>query len=189
MIAIGYVVFAYSKATIGEGGDLISFIVYRPVQGLTASDNKWWLAFACGPIVSEIYFTVFYFAIKKFDLKTIGREQNDGSSKVSMLLDTGAKTIDKKNLTKAEKKQLKQQGSEFERAKAILQLLGGWENIEKLENCFSRLRVTLKTARNITDIEVKQIGCVGLKTITDVSYQIVVGIQVEEVKQAMIRMK
>ncbi|WP_368486937.1 PTS transporter subunit EIIC [Spiroplasma sp. DGKH1] len=180
MVAVGYVVWGAIGASVGVGGDLISFIVYGPLQGI---GTKWWLVFPCGVVDAAIYFAVFYFAIKKFNIKTIGREDETQSTKMGAILDTGAKDTNSKKRDKATN------SPNYLMAQKILKLLGGWANIAKLENCFSRLRITLKNPLEISDADVKAVGAVGVKTISPTSHQIIVGIQVEDVKQQMIKMK
>ena len=99
MVTVGYVVWGAIGSSVGVGGDLISFIVYGSLQG---NGTKWWLVFPCGAVDAAIYFTVFYyFAIKKFNIKTIGREDDAQTTKMGEILDMGAKDNSGKKRYKA----------------------------------------------------------------------------------------
>lgn len=182
MVGVGYVVFAFAKARIGLGGELPTWIIYGPVQGL---GTRWWLALICGPIWSFIYFNVFYFSIKKFDIKTIGRSKE---IKTNALMNNFVGDALKAPIKKDKKGiKAKAKRSEEVMAEKILDLIGGWNNIEKLTNCFSRLRITFNQPIELTDEQVKAVGAVGLIKISNVSYQIVCGAQVESVRNFMER--
>lgn len=179
MIGIGYVIFAAFHAQIGMGGDIFVFTIYGPIQGLY---TKWWLAFILGPVDAALYYSVFYFSIKLKDIQTLGR-QKEGTENKALNAVLGVDSMsdlvsDKKG---KKPKKIKNQ-AEITIAEGFLILVGGWKNIETLTNCFTRLRVTLKEPRVITDQDVKSIGAVGLKTISEISYQFVCGPQVEMVR-------
>lgn len=81
-----------------------------------------------GLVFGAIYFVVFYFLIKKLDLKTPGREDDDEdeegmASTVSNDLDV--------------------------RAYQTIQGLGGQDNIEQVDYCTTRLRMSVADADKV----------------------------------------
>ena len=108
-------------------------------------------------VFAVIYFVVFYFAIKKFNLKTPGREDDD------MLLDE-----EQEHGSKAK-------GNLAEQAEGILNSIGGKENIESLDACITRVRVTLKDGSVINESELKKLGATGVMKMGEKNFQIVVG--------------
>lgn len=69
-------------------------------------------------------------------------------------------------------------------AVAILEAVGGANNVEHLTNCATRLRFTLKDASNIDKSQVESIpGVLAAIPQSDTSYQIVIGPTVEDMRK------
>ncbi len=96
--------------------------------------------FALGALVSA-------FMIKKFDFATPGRKGNYIDSRDS----------------KESKKENKGKASDDGLAEKIIAILGGRENIELVDACMTRLRVTVKDASKVGELEEwKALGAMGL---------------------------
>ena len=108
-----------------------------------------------GLIFAAIYFVVFYFVIKKFDLKTPGREDEELEES------TGSSS--------------KASGSLAEKAAGILENIGGKENIESIDACITRIRLTVKDGEQINQPALKKLGATGIMKLDSKNYQIVVG--------------
>lgn len=111
-----------------------------------------------------VYFVVFTFLIKTFNLKTPGRAvegtENDREPK---------EKVDVKNV---------------EQIMHIINGLGGKDNILTVDNCFTRLRVSIKDPAKLNEAEINQLENSGIvKKDTDI--QIVYGLQVADVKRAV----
>lgn len=119
-----------------------------------------WLIWPVGIAFFALYFVVFYFTIKAMDIKTPGREDED-SEEVPAL---GVK------------------GSE--RAAKILEALGGKENIEVLDSCITRLRLTLKDVTKVDKSALKALGSAGV-LIAGNSAQVIFGTQAESIMEDM----
>jgi N-acetylglucosamine PTS system EIICBA or EIICB component len=89
-----------------------------------------------GLAFGAVYFVLFYFAIKKFNLKTPGRE-------------------DDTDITFAG-------GSAEELPANILEAFGGKENILVLGACITRLRIEVKDKANVDKDRLKQLGAAGV---------------------------
>lgn len=123
-----------------------------------------------GLVFTGIYFIVFRFLILKFDFKTPGREDDEEEIKFH---------------TKADFKE-KQAGGKVEKqslAAAILEGLGGKDNIIDVTNCATRLRVNVKDEKLVqSDSYFKSIGTHGLKA-TKTNIQVIVGLKVPSVRE------
>ena len=93
-----------------------------------------------------IYFFLFGFFIRKFNLKTPGREDDGEEAKL---------------YTKKDYKQ-KQASGDYDRAQMILAGLGGKENISDLDCCATRLRVTVHDPQKVNDADLKRTGASGV---------------------------
>ena len=105
-----------------------------------------------------LYYFIFLFAIKKFDLKTPGREDDDDDVSVvkSNKKSSGNSSLD-------------------EKAKGILEAIGGSENIESIDACVTRIRLTLKDDLMVNDAELKRLGASGIMKLGANNVQVVVG--------------
>lgn len=114
------------------------------------------LLWAVGAAFAVIYYVVFVFAIKKFDLPTPGREEE--SSDDDTVADATA-----------------QQADLTERAHNVLQALGGKENVDTLDACITRLRISIKDMSKVNEAKLKQLGATGIMKMDETSLQVIVG--------------
>jgi glucose PTS system EIICB or EIICBA component len=115
---------------------LIDYVVLFP-----KSTNALWL-FVLGPIWAGLYFLIFSFFIRKFDLKTPGREALEEAV-------AGHSAG----------------GDEF--ALQIVRALGGRSNIVNLDACITRLRVKLKDPSKVNADKLKALGAAGVVMVGD----------------------
>ncbi|WP_369901184.1 N-acetylglucosamine-specific PTS transporter subunit IIBC [Bacillus manliponensis] len=113
-----------------------------------------------GLIYALIYFVVFYFMIKKFDLKTPGREDED-------------------EVTEGEAGEAGSIGETYVMA------LGGKENLTVIDNCATRLRLQVKDAGLVNEAALKRAGAKGVMKLSNTSVQVIVGTNVESVADDM----
>jgi len=112
-----------------------------------------------GLIYAVIYYVVFLFVITKFDLPTPGRT-DDLDDEVSEVSSTSAVNG----------------GSELEqRALGILKAIGDKENIDSLDACVTRIRLTVKDGSKLDEAKLKKLGATGVMRLDDSNVQIVVG--------------
>jgi len=124
-----------------------------------------------GLVFAVIYFVVFYWFIKKFDLPTPGRVE-DEESEVFV-------NLDKSDL--------------YEKGLQILKAIGGSDNIASIDACVTRIRVTTKNGTLLDEVELRKIGANGVMKMGANNFQIVVGTMadpiVSNIKKAMKEMK
>ena len=129
---------------------------------------KTWLIIPLGIAAFLVFYFVFLFAIKKFDLKTPGREDDD---------DLEAE----KNVELA--------SDDFTAIAAkILEGCGGKENIASIDNCVTRLRLEVKDMAAVNDKVIKSAGVAGVIRPGKTSVQVIVGTKVQFVADAFSRL-
>lgn len=113
------------------------------------------LLIGVGLIFAAIYYFIFLFAIKKFNLQTPGREIKN----------------DDENVRKAKKVDV----SLDEKAEAILKYIGGKENVDSIDACVTRIRLSLKDVSMLNESEIKKLGVSGIMKMGKNNVQIVIG--------------
>ncbi|MGL4849846.1 MAG: N-acetylglucosamine-specific PTS transporter subunit IIBC [Clostridium sp.] len=120
-----------------------------------------------GLIFAAIYFVVFYFGITKFNLQTPGREEDE-----DLLEDEGQRGVGK--IESSEKKVTKASPIS-EKAVAVLEALGGKENIESIDACVTRIRLVAVDASKLNDAELKRLGASGIMRLDSKNVQVIFG--------------
>ncbi|WP_117168515.1 maltose/glucose-specific PTS transporter subunit IIC [Paraliobacillus sediminis] len=140
--------------TVGQtfSGGFIDFILFGVLQG--GDKTNWPYVLLVGIPWFFLYYFTFKFLIKKKNYKVIGREDAE---------------------------QVTEQVTATDRAKTIVEGLGGANNIDIVDCCATRLRVTIKDESLVQEEVIKQTGSKGIvKKGTGV--QIIYGPQVTIVK-------
>src|SRR3954447_14098749 len=133
---------------------LIDYIVLFP-----KSHGALWLL-VLGPIWAAVYYGIFSFAIRYFNLLTPGREKED------------AAVASTRNAT----------GDEF--ALQLVRAFGGRSNIESLDACITRLRVALADVTKANPERLKALGAAGVVVVGD-GIQAIFGTRSENLKTDM----
>lgn len=168
MTGLGFMVMALVGVRIGNtDGGILDFIIFGVMQG---TETRWYLVLLVGAIWFAIYYFVFKWAIQKFDLLTPGRMEAEG--------DFDSDT----NYTEEELKVNK--GENFN-AQAILQALGGKENIVNLDNCVTRLRLVVDDADKVNDNQLRNLGALGVIKLDDENVQVIIGTKVSALKNQL----
>lgn len=110
------------KHGFGFSAGLIDYVVNFHLS------TKGWLIIPVGLVYAVVYYGIFRFAIRKFNLPTPGRE-DDG---------------DDEEEVEAPRDKKEGQDDLAVLAGEVLEAIGGEENIEALDACITRLRMTLK---------------------------------------------
>ncbi|MDQ0243928.1 PTS system D-glucosamine-specific IIC component [Bacillus fengqiuensis] len=114
-------------------GGVIDYMLFGVLQNRT----DWWLVIPVGLVLAVIYYFGFRFAIRKFDLKTPGREDKTEDAQEG--------TVEAGELPSN-----------------VLAALGGQENISHLDACITRLRVSVNDAKNVDKERLKKLGASGV---------------------------
>ncbi len=128
---------------------------------------KTWLIIPLGIAAFLVFYFVFLFAIRKWNLKTPGREDDD---------------------IEAEKKVELASDDYTAIAKTILEGCGGKENITSIDNCVTRLRLEVKDITAVNDKVIKSAGVAGVIKPGKTSVQVIIGTKVQFVADAFSRL-
>ena len=124
--------------------------------------NPWTLV-VIGLAFAAIYFCVFYFAIKVFNLKTPGREDEDDNA-----LEADASVVDKQGMS-----------DNAYQARQFTKAIGGLDNVTNIDACITRLRLTLKDPAVADERVIKALGASGMIRVGEKNLQIILGPQAE----------
>jgi PTS system glucose-specific IIC component len=135
---------------------LIDFIILFP------QSSKAWMFFVIGPIWAVVYYGLFMFLIKKFNLKTPGREdESDTLGDFAMSDD-----------------------SEGGLASDLVAAFGGAANIANLDACVTRLRVVVVDKTKVDASRLKQLGATAVLMVAE-GVQAIFGTRSENLKTDM----
>ncbi len=119
--------------------------------------NKSWLLIPMGIAAFAVFYLVFLFAIKKWNLKTPGREDDqDGELTIELANDDYTAM-----------------------AQIILEGVGGKENLSSVEHCITRLRLEVKDRYLVDEKKIKSSGAAGVIRPGKYSVQVVIGPKVQ----------
>lgn len=128
--------------------------------------TKPYLLIAVGLAYAVLYYVIFRLIIRFFDLKTPGREEDADKEGVSANKAAG----------------------DDELAKAVLAAIGGKENIEQLDACITRLRMTLKDETKLDKEQLKKLGAAGVIQVGTGNFQAVFGTKSELLKDRILEL-
>lgn len=123
------------KIAVTFSGGLIDFILL----GVIPNRTNWWWVLIIGVAFFIIYYFGFRFIIRKLDLRTPGREDEDEDINIDI--------------------------SDGTLAAEVLKALGGAKNIKYLDSCITRLRVTVKKISLVDKTKLRSLGAVDFMTI------------------------
>ena len=129
-----------------------------------------WMLIVQGLVFAVIYYFVFDFMIKKFNMKTPGRGDDDNDDASSAAFDTATSSTGDKYADLAGK---------------LYAALGGHDNITEIENCITRLRMGVVDSSKVDVDAIRKTGVPGVKVIDKKNVQIIVGTQVQAVADAL----
>ena len=137
-------------------GGVIDFTLFGVLQG--NEKTHWIYVIALGAIWALLYYFSFKFLIKKFNVVTPGREAEDEEIKVvskSSLADTAVQ---------------------------VLEALGGKENIEDVDACITRLRVSVREVEKVDKVKLKTLGATAVLEVKG-GVQAIFGAKADPIKQ------
>ena len=132
-------------------GGLLDLFLFGILQG--NAKTSWIRIIPVGIIYFFLYYFIFTFLIKKFDLKTPGREDDDTETKLYTKADVNARKAGNKEAGAA---------TEDSVSAEITKGLGGAANIEDVDCCATRLRCTVSNPDLVNDGILKATGASGV---------------------------
>ena len=132
--------------------------------------NKPYMLLVQGIVMAFIYYFVFDFAIKKFNLMTPGREPVNVDSASDQSAAVATSDDDDKYMIAAKK---------------IYAGIGGHDNIKVIDNCTTRLRLQLDDTGKANKSQIMSANVSGINVLDKTNIQIVVGTEVQFVADAL----
>lgn len=137
-------------------GGIIDFTLFGVLQG--NEKTNWMLVIIVGLAWACLYYFSFKFLIKKFNVMTPGRETEGDEVKV----------VTKESL--------------METSVKVLEALGGKENIEEVDACITRLRVSIKDVSKVDKEAIKALGATAVLEVQG-GVQAIFGAMADPIKQ------
>lgn len=139
-------------------GGAIDYFLLMPKSTLP------WLVPVVGLAFAAVYYVTFRFVIRKFNIMTPGREELTEGAATEPVANAGAG------------------GQNPELALGILQALGGPDNIQSLDACITRLRVSVNDKSLVNKSRLQQLGAAGVLEVGN-SVQAVYGTRSDQIKE------
>ncbi|MEG1286937.1 MAG: PTS transporter subunit EIIC [Clostridium sp.] len=128
-------------------GGFIDFSLFGLLPAGAGVPTQWIMVILVGLVYAVVYYFLFSFMIKKFNLKTPGRDAGEKDTKL----------FTKKDF------QGNNKGDEIvEKAPFVLEALGGESNIVSVDACITRLRVEVKDKSIVDKQALKDLGAAGV---------------------------
>ena len=140
-------------------GGFIDYALFGLLPAGAGVPTKWLTVILVGIVYFIVYYFVFYFMITKLNLKTPGRDENEGETKLYTKADF---QNSKGGATESAAPKTAGKGEIAEKAPLVLAALGGEENIVSVDACITRLRVEVKDKANVNKDELKNLGAAGV---------------------------
>ncbi len=149
LAGIGFMLAHMLNITVGLtfSGGLLDFFVFGVMQG--NEKTSYLLMIPIGIIYFLTFYFIFKFVITRFDLKTIGRGDED----------------DLLALQKRQNKKKAEVNADYQidpQALQIVQGLGGRQNFSELDSCITRLRMSVVDTSKINEGILKQAGAAAI---------------------------
>ena len=152
---LSYMLMHILNVTVGMtfSGGLIDLTLFGILQG--NDKTNWIWIVVVGVVYFFLYYFTFSFMIRKMDLKTPGREDDDEETKLFTRADFKAKTGVGPDAAGSA-------ASSDPVSATILQGLGGKGNLSDVDCCATRLRVTVIDPDKVSDAVLKASGASGV---------------------------
>ena len=159
-------------------GGLLDLVIFGVLQG--NAKTSWLRIIPAGIVYFLLYYVLFSFLIKKFDLKTPGREDDDEETKLYTKADVNARRTEAKEGESGSQAE----NSKDSRSAAIAMGMGGRNNITSVDCCATRLRCSIADSSLVDEKLLKSTGAVGV-IVKGQGIQIIYGPQVTVIKSEL----
>ena len=159
-------------------GGLLDLVIFGVLQG--NAKTSWIRIIPAGIVYFLLYYFLFSFLIKKFDLKTPGREDDDEETKLYTKADVNARRTEAKEGESCRQAE----NSKDSRSAAIAMGMGGRNNITSVDCCATRLRCSIADSSLVDEKLLKSTGAVGV-IVKGQGIQIIYGPQVTVIKSEL----
>ncbi|WP_343517069.1 PTS N-acetyl glucosamine transporter subunit IIABC [Klebsiella quasivariicola] len=141
-------------------------IDYVLMYSLPAASKNVWMLLVMGVVFFFVYFLLFSAVIRKFNLKTPGRED-----KAADVVTEEANSNTEEGLTQL--------------ATSYIAAVGGTDNLKAIDACITRLRLTVGDSAKVNDAACKRLGASGVVKLNKQTIQVIVGAKAESIGDEM----
>ena len=147
------------------------------------------LLLGVGLVYGVIYYFVFSFFIKRFDLATPGRGESSTGLSADWILPESQRgpTPGEEGQEETSSDTATARDRDDVLAENVLEALGGRDNVESVEGCITRLRLFVDDPEQIQDDRLKQLGASGVVKRGKVA-QVVMGTQSDRIAERINRL-
>ena len=139
-------------------GGAIDYVLFGVLPGIRGEfDNNWYMVIVVGLVLAVVYYFLFRTVIRKFDLKTPGREDEELEEEVKV------------------------SGNEL--SILVMAALGGKDNLVTIDACITRLRLEVKDVNEVNDKELKRLGASGVLKVGTNGVQAIFGAKAQFIAQ------
>ena len=132
--------------------------------------TQWWMLIPQGLVFFVIYYVVFRFTIKRFNMLTPGRE-----------LAVAGDETDGQDVNISANSEQDVSGL----ARQYIAAVGGSANLTGIDACITRLRLNVNDSSLVNETMAKRLGATGVIRLNKTSVQIIVGFVAEKIANAM----
>ena len=185
ILAASMAAIMYQLGLVGYmGGGLLDFLFQNWIPLWANHSGTYLMQIGVGLCFTVLYFVIFRFMILKFDFKTPGREEDGGETKLYSKAEYKAAKAAEKDGGAAAAGDAEGADLYAPRAAGFLELLGGADNITTVNNCATRLRVSVadESLVSTSDAEFKSAGALGVVR-KGKAFQVIVGMDVPQVRE------
>lgn len=158
MGGLSFMLMSVLHVIIGNtGGGLIDFMIW----GVFQPGSNWYWVLVCGPFFAVAYYFMFRWYLTRKNISIDVADAEDEAAPIA----SGASGNE----------------ADLERAAAIIEGLGGRDNIVEVNNCLTRLRVDIKDMSKVDEPALKKTGALGFMKPSETHIQVVYGPKVESI--------
>ncbi|QUG76671.1 PTS N-acetyl glucosamine transporter subunit IIABC [Erwinia sp. E602] len=140
-------------------------IDYVLMYKLPAASHNVWVLLVMGAIAFVVYFVLFSAVIRLFNLKTPGRE-------------------DQTDIVAPEANSNTEEGLD-QLSRQYIVAVGGSDNLNVIDACITRLRLSVKDSARVDDAACKRLGASGIVKLNKQTIQVIVGAKAESLAEGM----
>lgn len=179
LCAVSFWLASLLGANIGQtfSGGILDLIIYGIIPDVIGAKTNTWIVVVVGLVYVPIYFFLFLFLIKKFDIKTPGRSEE------AVKLYTKADYL-AKNKSESSSQSSSQSGFKPVEIKAykVYKAYGGRKNIQSVDACITKLRISVKDPQIVDEATIKSLGSPGIVRPSKNSVYAIFGVEADTLK-------
>lgn len=141
-------------------------IDYALMYKLPAASQNVWLLLVMGLVAFAVYFVLFSAVIRIMNLKTPGREDEG-----DLVVNEEANSNTEEGLA--------------ELSRQYIVAVGGSDNLNVIDACITRLRLSVKDSSRVNDAICKRLGASGVVKLNKQTIQVIVGAKAESIAEEM----